>query len=295
MPFSLKKCKIEPPPTYRFMTAEGLPHSSMIFNLAYNMLGSYAQAEDILQDMQLKFLEKQFPAQAPKSYYARATVNHCLNILKKAERTSYPGPWLPEPFIAPPDGVETKDLLHYELASLMEDLSPQERAVFVLREAMDLSHKEIAEALEISADNARQLFSRSKKKINPSSQSRTHTAVALEKAQQLLDLITKGDPEALISLFSEDMRLIADGGGKVTTARKPVIGDAKVAKFLVNIARFAPNDLEIRPMEILSQTAIGFFQNGQCLTIWIISLDEESQRIRRIFVVGNPDKLTRLG
>ena len=119
--------------------------------------------------------------------------------------------------------------------------------------------------------------------------------MALEKAQQLLDLITKGDPEALISLFSEDMRLIADGGGKVTTARKPVIGDAKVAKFLVNIARFAPDDLEIRSMEILSQTAIGFFQDGQCLTIWIISLDDESKRIRRIFVVGNPDKLTRIG
>ncbi|NET31281.1 MAG: sigma-70 family RNA polymerase sigma factor [Cyanothece sp. SIO1E1] len=267
----------------------------MIFNLAYNMLGSYAQAEDILQDMQLKFLEKQFPADAPKSYYARATVNHCLNILKRAERISYPGPWLPEPFTAPPDGVETKDLLHYELASLMEDLSPQERAVFVLREAMDLSHKEIAEALEISADNARQLFSRSKKKINPSPHPRTHTTVALEKAQQLLDLIMKGDPEALISLFSEDMRLIADGGGKVTTARKPVIGEAKVAKFLVNIARFAPSDLEVRPMEILSQTAIGFFQNGQCLTIWVIALDEENQRIRRIFVVGNPDKLTRVG
>lgn len=295
MPFSLKKCKIELPPTSTCMTAEGLPHSSMIFNLAYNMLGSYTQAEDILQDMQLKYLEKQFPTEAPKSYYARATVNHCLNVLKKEQRISYPGPWLPEPFMTAPNGIETKDLLHYELASLMEDLAPQERAVFVLREAMDFSHKEIAEALDISQDNARQLFSRSKKKISPSTQNRTHTASAQAKAQQLLELITEGDQEALIALFTEDMQLIADGGGKVTTARKPVIGDAKVAKFLVNIAQFAPLDLEIRPMEILSQTAIGFFQAGQCLTIWVIALDEESQRIRRIFAVGNPDKLTRVG
>lgn len=266
----------------------------MIFNLAYNMLGSYTQAEDILQDMQLKFLENRFPADAPKSYYARATVNHCINILKKEERISYPGPWLPEPFISAPDGIETKDLLYYELASLMEDLAPQERAVFVLREAMDLSHKEIAAALDISADNARQLFSRSKKKVTPSTKPRIHSALALEKAQQLLELITQGEPEALIDLFTADMQLIADGGGKVTTARRPVVGNAKVAKFLVNIARFAPSDLEIRPLEILSQTAIGFFQAGQCLALWVLSFDEENQQIRRIFAVGNPDKLTRL-
>lgn len=277
------------------MASEGLPHASMVFNMAYNMIGSYSQAEDILQDMQVKYLENKFPADAPKSYYARATINHCLNLLKKEERTSYPGPWLPEPFLTPPNGVETKDLLHYELASLMEDLAPQERAVFILREAMDLSHKEIAEALDISPDNARQLLSRSKKKINPSGKPRVHSVLAREKAQQLLDLITEGEPEALIALFTSDMQLIADGGGKVTTARKPVIGDAKVAKFLVNIARFAPSDLEIRPMEILSQTAIGFFQAEQCLVLWVLSFDEESQQIRRIYAVGNPDKLTRLG
>ncbi len=276
------------------MASEGLPHASMVFNLAYNMIGSYSQAEDILQDMQVKYLENRFPSDAPKSYYARATINHCLNLLKKEERTSYPGPWLPEPFITPPDGVETRDLLHYELASLMEDLAPQERAVFVLREAMDLSHKEIAEALNISPDNARQLFSRSKKKINPSAKPRIHSALAREKAEQLLELITQGEQDALIALFSADMQLIADGGGKVTTARKPVIGDAKVAKFLVNIARFAPGDLAIRPLEILSQTAIGFFQAEQCLALWVLSFEEESQQIKRIYAVGNPDKLTRL-
>lgn len=276
------------------MTLADLPYTSLIFNLAYNMLGSYAQAEDILQDMRLKHLEGLFPLDAPKSYYARATINHCLNILKREERISYPGPWLPEPFIDTPADVETKDLLHYELASLMDILSPPERAVFILREAIDFSHKEISEALDISAENARQLLSRGKKKVTAHKAPSLHTPLAREKAQQLLQLILAGDTEALIELFTEDMQLIADGGGKVNTARKPVIGAAKVAKFLVNISRFAPPDLDIRPLHILSQPAIGFYQNDQCLITWILSFDKETQQIRRIYAVANPDKLTRM-
>lgn len=276
------------------MAPTALPHSSMIFNLAYNMLGSYTQAEDVLQDMQLKQLEGLFPEDAPKTYYARATVNHCINLLKKEERVLYLGPWLPEPFIDTPADLETKDLLHYELASLMDHLTPPERAVFILREAMDFSHKEIAEVLAISADNTRQLYSRSKKKLAAPRHSHTHNPLAQEKAQQLIQLIVEGKTEALIQIFTEDMQLIADGGGKATTARKPVIGAAKVAKFLVNISRFAPSKLEVRPLQVLGQTAIGFYENGQCLITWILSFDDETQQIRRIFAVANPDKLTQM-
>lgn len=276
------------------MAPTALPHSSMIFNLAYNMLGSYTQAEDVLQDMQLKQLEGLFPEDAPKTYYARATVNHCINLLKKEERVLYPGPWLPEPFIDTPADLETKDLLHYELASLMDHLTPPERAVFILREAMDFSHKEIAEVLAISADNTRQLYSRSKKKLAAPRRGQTHNPLAQEKAQQLIQLIVEGKTEALIQIFTEDMQLIADGGGKATTARKPVIGAAKVAKFLVNISRFAPSKLEVRPLQVLGQTAIGFYENGQCLITWILSFDDETQQIRRIFAVANPDKLTQM-
>ncbi|MEZ5041219.1 MAG: sigma-70 family RNA polymerase sigma factor [Saprospiraceae bacterium] len=269
-----------------------IPYQSLIFSLAYNMLGSYASAQDILQDMQLKFLENQFPIDAPKSYYLKATVNHCLNIAKKQNRTTYPGPWLPEPFINGPASIETVDLLHYELASLIESLPPIERAIFVLKEAMGFSHKEIAEALELSEKNTRQLFSRSKKKIQSDTNSASPSKQAKQLAEQLIRYILEGNVDALVQLFSEDIKVISDGGGKVHTAKLPVVGREKVAKFLVKISRLSPFVPEVKFTKVLSQTALAFFQGEKCLLVWVLSTREDTAQISRIFAIVNPDKLT---
>src|SRR5690606_12726980 len=132
----------------------------LIFSVAYNMTGDYETTKDVVQDVNLKFLEQPIPdAIADKrNYIIRTTISHCLNLKKKEQRLQYKGLWLPEPIVTNWETdhqatLENKNLLSYELAFLVEQLSPTERAVFVLREAFDFNHKDIAEAIGISAEN----------------------------------------------------------------------------------------------------------------------------------------------
>lgn len=173
----------------------------LIFSVAYNMTGDYETTRDVVQDINLKFLENPISDKIAdrRNYVIRTTINHCLNLKKKEQRLQYIGTWLPEPIVAGEEralqqyNFEQSNLLCYELAFLMEQLLATERAVFVLREAFDFEHKEIAEAVNISADNSRQLYKRAKEKVANLKHKSVSNSASLEVAKQFVNHISKGN------------------------------------------------------------------------------------------------------
>src|SRR5690554_285750 len=202
----------------------------LIFSVAYNMTGDYETTKDVVQDINLKLLENPIldTITDKKNYIIRATINHCLNLKTREQRMQYKGLWLPEPFVSIEHSTTThskfeeQNLLSYELAFLMEQLSPAERAVFVLREAFDFNHKEIAEAINISAENSRQLYSRAKRKVADLKHKSSSNPAFLEVAKNFVSLISQGNTEELIDLFNDDIAIMGDGGGKAPAIGKPL-------------------------------------------------------------------------
>lgn len=280
----------------------------LMFSVAYNMTGDVESAKDIVQDIHLKFLENPVPEHISdrRNYVIRTTINLCLNLKRKTQRMQYVGPWLPEPLPSTADRtdhgsmLEKKNLLSYELAFLMERLSPVERAVFVLREAFEFDHKEIAEAINISVENSRQILKRAKTKVSSLKHQPVPDPVSLEIAQQFITHISEGSLDELIALFNKDISIIGDGGGKAPAIRKPIFGQEPVAAFFMNLNRNMnfflkyygnkEGNFEYVFTKILLQPAILIHMQGEIVCILILSLHRG--KISQIFSVLNPDKLS---
>lgn len=269
----------------------------LIFSVAYNMTGDCETTKDVVQDINLKYLENPMPETITdkRNYVIRTTINHCLNLKKKNQRLQYKGLWLPEPFVSIGENTtlhskfEAQNLLSYELAFLMEQLSPTERAVFVLKEAFDFSHKEIAEAINVSAENSRQLLSRAKGKVAELKHKSVSNTVSLEIAKNFVLLISQGNTEALIALFNDEISLLGDGGGKAPAIAKPLFGKEQIAQFFLKLVH-NPNLSPIFSFtDILSQPAVVIQLNGEIVCVQVLSLCEN--KISQIFSILNPDKL----
>lgn len=269
----------------------------LIFSVAYNMTGDYETTKDVVQDVTLKFLESPIPETVAdeKNYVIRTTINHCLNLKKRAQRLQYKGLWLPEPIVTNGENtgtnamLESQNLLSYELAFLMEQLSPTERAVFVLKEAFDFAHKEIAEAINIAEENSRQLFRRAKGKVANVGHSSIVNTVSLEIAKKFVSLISQGNTEALIALFNDEISLLGDGGGKAPAIAKPLFGKEQVAGFFLKLFHHTNHLPAFSFVWVLSQSAVVIQLNGEIICVQVLSLREN--KISQIFSVLNPDKL----
>ena len=274
-----------------------LEHRPLIISIAYSILGSYADAEDIAQDVVEKWLTLDTQTiQNEKNYLIRLTINHCLNQQKQQQRLEYKGPWLPEPVqsktLAIDQVLELRDLLNYELTTQLSRLTPYERAVFILKEAFDFPHQEIAQIIEKSTDNTRQLFSRAKSKIQQKVSPSPISAEDQAKAHQFALCIQQGDLEQLVQLFKEDITVYSDGGGKATAALLPIIGAQKVAGFYLKIAQNLSANTQARFDEILGQPAIIFSENDQVWSTLIFTID--NGKIATIYSILNPEKLKNL-
>lgn len=269
--------------------------TNYLLRVACNLLGSYADAQDIVQDVTLKYLETNpEDIQSENAYLVRMTVNSCLNSLKKRSRMEYVGLWLPEPTVshvldAEYNEKETRDTLTYELLFLLERVSPKERAVFVLREAFGYSYDEIAEILPVTPENARQLMVRCRKKIAGKRHESLITPSHQRKAELFVQLIATNDLEGLTELLTEDITVISDGGGHVNAARVPVTGQKKVAGFFLNIARMAGFIPRVTFGAVLGQPAIYMFREEQLIAVYVLSIADE--KIARIYISMNPEKL----
>jgi RNA polymerase sigma-70 factor (ECF subfamily) len=271
-----------------------------LFGIAYRMLGSAADAEDVLQDAWLRWDTADRDAVAePGAYLATVVTRLSIASLTSArsERESYVGPWLPEPVDTSSDpllGAERAEALSLAVLLLLERLAPAERAAFVLHAAFDYPHARVAEVLETSEANARQLYSRARKHLDAE---RAREVAPAERARLLAAFLAAaeaGDLAALEGVLARDVVSISDGGGKVLAARKIVDGPERVAHFLLGVLEKFGHGITAHPVVVNGEPAVlGRRGDGFPLALWTV--DAAADGIRGVFIVLNPDKLSRFG
>jgi RNA polymerase sigma-70 factor (TIGR02957 family) len=268
-----------------------------LFGIAYRMLGSAAEAEDIVQDVWLRWQTTNRGAvENPSAYLATTTTRLCINLVQSAHtrRETYVGTWLPEPVDTSADpglGAERGEALKLAVLVLLERLSPTERAAYVLREAFDYSYREIADILQMEEANVRQLVSRARKHIadgrraSVSSGEHRRLLVAFIAAAQNADMV------ALEGLFAQDVVSTSDGGGIVRAARVPVYGRERVAKFIATAAHFW-NGVTLAWVETNGQAAVLVSRDG--VPVAVTTIDASAQGIDQIMWILRPSKLAAI-
>jgi RNA polymerase sigma-70 factor (TIGR02957 family) len=270
-----------------------------LFGLAYRLLGSAQDAEDVVQDTYLRWAgADQVAIAVPSAWLAKVTTNLCLNRLASAQarREVYPGPWLPEPVLTadgtlgPMDTAAQRDSVSLALLVLLERLTPAERAVFVLREAFGYSHRDIAAILEVSEANCRQLHRRARQRL-PDATSRFRPARGQwrDLVDRFIAAARDGDLPGLERLLAAGVTAWADGGDKVTAARRPVLGRARVARYLAGITSKFTAGVQISLTEVNGAPAVLGTSAGTLLGVLV--LDVSGDRITAVRSVVNPDKL----
>ena len=279
-------------------------HRSRLFAVAYRMLGSASDAEDVVQDAWLRYAAAQ-PAnlRSPQAYLTTIVTRLCLDRLKsaRATREDYVGPWLPEPMItddrhAPEQSVALAESVTLAFMVLLETLSPEERAVFLLREVFDHEYDDIAVMLDTTPANCRQLFHRAKTRLADRRPRFRESADAKRPlVGRFVNALRDGDGEALASVLAEDVGFWSDGGGKVLAARRPVFGRDAVVQVLVGIRRTAPSlgialdAVGLDVVEVNYEPALVLRVAGRLDSVYTLSI--EGDAIVAIRIVRNPDKL----
>ncbi|MEV6100349.1 RNA polymerase sigma-70 factor [Nocardia sp. NPDC051981] len=288
------------------MDADGLVeferHRPRLFALAYRMLGSACEAEDAVQETYLRWDATDRPAvRSAEAWLTTILVNLCRTWLDsaRARRETYVGPWLPEPVptghgeLGPLESAEQRELVSMAMLTMLERLSPAERAVFVLREAFGYAHREIADMLEFSEANSQQLYRRASQHVRADrprfDASPEHVRALFEK---FLAAAYSGDLTALEAMFTADIVSTADGGGKVNAARRPVVGPARVAQYLYGlVTKLLPEfpDASFAFEDVNGEPAMVFRTAGVVFMVGAIEVDGD--RISALRMVLNPDKL----
>jgi RNA polymerase sigma-70 factor (ECF subfamily) len=274
-------------------------HRPLLFSIAYRMLGSIMDAEDVLQEAYLRWQRvPEEEVRSPKSYLSAIVTRLSIDHLRsaKARREKYVGPWLPEPLPGPEgtDAATLDESLSMAFLVLLESLSPVERAVFLLREVFDYEYEEIARVVGKSEANCRQISRRARRSV-AARRPRFESSPEQEKRlmESFLEACMGGDIEGLLALLSEDVTLWSDGGGKARAALNPISGAQKVARFFSGILRKAPPGLVVRWAQINGRPGlVGYFQDGRPQSVTTFDIAEG--RIRAIRLVVNPDKLENM-
>lgn len=267
----------------------------LLITYAYNITGSLSDAEDIIQDAFIRFLaidERNIENQ--KAYLIRMVVNMAINHknkLKKQQAT-YPGEWLPEPIASESSdtSILKRDTLSYSLLVLLEKLNARQRAVFILKEAFDYEHSEIAEVLSITEEYSRQILSRAKKQLKAAGPASSR--VSESTLQKFLEVISRADTRKLETLLNEDIMVISDGGGKVSAGSNPVCGKRDTMAMLLGLHKKFYSKLHMELTYLNNQPAIFYYDKEKVTTCQIISV--ENDKVNRVFLLRNPDKLKLL-
>jgi len=270
-----------------------------LFAIAYRMLGSVAEAEDVVQDAFLRYHEAGVGADSPKAYLATVTTRLAIDRLRSAQsrREVYPGEWLPEP-IVDDEAVrhaETADSLSLAFLHLLEQLSPVERAVFLLREVFDYPYDDVASIVRKSSENCRQILARAHGHL---AESRRRFAVTREErdevARRFLDAWEQGDVGGLVELLAADATVYGDGGGKAPSIPVPLVGPERVAKALIGWGRRArEHGLTHRATLVNGEPGV-VFSDSDGRAVWVAGLEIADGTVIAVRSILNPDKLTHL-
>ncbi|HEU5368342.1 MAG TPA: RNA polymerase sigma-70 factor [Ktedonobacterales bacterium] len=267
----------------------------LLFSIAYRMLGSASEAEDLVQETYLRYrLAQDSEIRSLKSYLTTIITRLCLDELKsaRAQREEYFGPWLPEPLLTDDAGaaIEQRETVSLAFLLLLETLTPPERAVFVLHAAFDYPFEEIGEIIDKNAAACRQLFHRAHLRL---AEHRPRFEASLEEQQELtarfLLAAQSGDVHELTEMLARDVVVWADGGGKVSAATRPVSGQDRVIRFVQGLLRKALAGVAISVENVNSAPALLFWTGEKLLMVGGLRIADG--QIQEIYGIMNPDKL----
>lgn len=293
----------------------------LLMTLAYRMLGSLSEAEDIVQDALVDYVmtTDRDRIKHEKAYLVRMVTNRILKLKQSARkrREIYVGQWLPEPAITnggggalgsatgkngnPANYIERQENITYVMLVMLEKLTAIERAVFLLRETLDFDYQEIADIVQKSEANCRKILSRAKQKLQGSAGEgggaealdpmRRNEEQAWAYAKAFMQAAETGNSSALVDMLAHDAVFIIDGGSKVRAAINPIEGSERIAAFFIGNARKGTMGDSFLPVDVSGQPGLIITQNGQLAMVMVFGWDVE-MRISRIFIILNPDKLT---
>lgn len=276
-------------------------YRDLLFAVAYRMLGTVADAEDAVQDTWIRWSSApRGDVAEPRAYLVRIVTNTALDRLRlaKARRESYIGPWLPEPLLTGPDVADRTELaesVSVAMLVVLESLTPEERAVFLLREVFGFRHAEIAETLGRSEAGVRQLAHRAREHVQARRpRFEVDSGQQREVTQRFLAAAMGGDLHELMAVLAPDVVMVSDGGGKAQAALRPIIGAAKVARFLLGISDrpymgLERGDLTVETVAINGSTGLLVTGHGQVIAAATAVVADG--RVTAIQLVANPDKL----
>ncbi len=278
-------------------TDDFVRHRNLLFTVSYEMLGSAADAEDVLQEVWLRWAEADHTTVLdPRAYLVRITTRLSLNRMRTVarRREAYVGPWLPEPLLTVPDvaeDVELADSLSTAMLLVLETLTPTERAVFVLREVFDVGYDEIAEAVEKSPAAVRQIAHRARSHVESR---RPRASVSTRERDAVLarfvEATATGDLQGLMDVLAPDVVLMTDGGGLKKAALRPIMGVEKVLRFLAAVAQGVDAVADV--VVVNGAPGVRLVVDGEVDTIG--SLLIEDGVVTALYLVRNPEKLARL-
>ncbi|WP_067686085.1 RNA polymerase sigma-70 factor [Nocardia jejuensis] len=277
-----------------------LSHRNLLFTIAYEMLGSAVDSEDVLQETWLKWVNVELDEiQNHRAYLVRITTRQALGRLRTLgrRRESYVGSWLPEPLLTAPDvaeDIELADSVSMAMLLVLETLAPIERAVFVLREVFDLGYDEIAHAVDKSPAAVRQIGHRARTHVAARRPrgvvSRSESKVAFDAFQRATET---GELQSLLDLLAPDVVLLGDGGGVVPAVLEPIVGAVKVAEFLsVGLTGLAAT-MSMQQAQVNGRPALIFRLDGEVDTVVAMRIDDGL--ITGLYIVRNPEKLSNVG
>ena len=274
-------------------------HRNLLFTVAYEMLGSAADAEDVLQETWLRWVGVDLDTvRDRRAYLVRIATRQALTRLRTLRRRkeSYVGPWLPEPLLTAPDvaeDVELADSVSTAMLLVLETLSPTERAVFVLREVFGLEYDEIAQAVDKSPAAVRQVAHRARAHV---AERRPREVVSAAETRSAIDAFQRavetGDLQELLGILAPDVVFLGDGGGVVQAVLKPVVGADRVARLLAHGLGIIAATMSLQPAQVNGYPALILRSEGKIDTVLTVRVDDG--RITGLYAVRNPGKLSRL-
>ena len=278
-------------------TLEFEAHRSLLFTVAYEMLGSAADAEDVVQESWLQWADVDHAQVRDfRAFLIRIVTRQTLNRMRTLarRREDYVGEWLPEPLLTAPDvaeDVEFAESVSIAMLTVLETLGPTERAVFVLREVFAVPYVEIAEALDKTPAAVRQIAHRARGHVEARRpRIRVSRAEQEEVVERFLAAIRTGDVDGLLSVLAPDVVAVGDGGGLAPAARLPIEGADRVAKSLLLVAR--TEGVSLHPVWVNGAPAFTIEHDGKVLAV--ASMRVEGRRVSAVYGISNPEKLTRL-
>ena len=264
-----------------------------LITYSYNILGSYEDAKDLVQDTIEKYISlDKSHIQSESNFLIKSVINHSINFKKRNSKVSKFGVWLPEPLNteSPDIKIIKEHTANYSLLVLMEKLNPKERAVFILKEGFDYAHDEIAIVLEISSENSRQLFSRAKKSLG--SATFNMSPAKLDNLKVYVDAIIKGEVKKLEMLLMEDIRVFADGGNKVKVIKDLILGRKETMKVLLFVYNNFQHNLKCILRAVNHEPAICFYGHDKLIYCQIFKFSGE--KISDVYAIIDSNKLKNL-